>query len=121
MKATFILRPRGKDALQIIFRSSIGSLGKRENVLAPRSWYAEYRSASVKRAKPPKDQACLSAAIVMMARFLLGIPGSLLYDQRMSDCNKFEKTPTLLGVEGHSEQLNSHRSRSFYSKLWGVP
>jgi hypothetical protein len=78
MKATFILRPRGKDALQIILRSSIGSLGKRENELVPRSWYAEYRSASVKRANPPKEQACLSAAIVMMARFLLGIPGSLL-------------------------------------------
>lgn len=42
-----------------------------------------------------------------------------MYDQRMSECKRIEKTPTLLGVEGRSERLNSHRSRSLYSRVVG--
>jgi len=121
LKATLILRPGGKDALQIIFRSSIGSFGKRGNTLAPISWYAGFMSALVRPAKSPKDQACLTTAIVTLAWLVFAIAISLLYDQRMSECNRVEKTPTLLGVEVHSEKLNSHRSQSFYTKLWGVP
>lgn len=118
-KATVILRPGGKDALQIIFRSSIGSLGKRWNVLALRSWYAGSISAFVRPANPPKDQSCLTAAIVRLVWLVFTIPRSLLYDQRMSKCKRIEKTPTLLGVEGRSERLNSHRSRSLYSRVVG--
>ncbi len=88
---------RRKDALQIIFRSSIGSLGKRWNVLAPGYWYAGPISALVRPANPQKDQSCLTAAIVMLVWLVFNILRSLFYDQCMSECKRIEKTPTFLG------------------------